>query len=256
MRVKGIKGFTLIELLIVIVILGVMVAVVGQNMSVGTDMTRLRTATRGLLQTVRYCRTMALLHQEPVELTIGAAGTLDVKGKGQANSDGFVASSAFAAEAINTSAPDADGHIPGEDEKENEENPETPETTEMTADSENTRSNETSNSSNNMTDLDLSKKYERISFVFDGYTDSFDDNSTFGRQLRNKIHNDIHGRSEEPGNEDENATNAIRFNSNGTCRPFRIKVTTDPDNPDADSLTVVVDRLGSAKVEEDEEEKE
>lgn len=254
MTISRIKGFTLIELLVVIVIIGVMVAVVGQNLGAGTAATRLRTATRGLMQMSRYARTMALLHQQEVQLTVASDGILSVKGKPKEGQDAFVSSSAFAAEAINTSAPDAEGNIPGADEeKQPGDEPAAPDSAPEETDAASTNSTSTFSS---MADLDFQKKYDHISFVFEGYTDSFDEGgSGFGQKLRNTIHGQIQGEDQPSDNADEQTRDTIKYASNGTCRPCSIKVTTDKDDPDADSLTVVIDRLGSAKVEEDEEER-
>jgi prepilin-type N-terminal cleavage/methylation domain-containing protein len=76
------KGFTLIELLVVIVIIAVMSLMVLPNFATGSDGARLRTASRGVMQMVRYARTMAVLRQSPMELVISSGGELRVEPKG------------------------------------------------------------------------------------------------------------------------------------------------------------------------------
>lgn len=64
------RGFTLIELLLVIAILGIMTAVTLPRFSRAMSGGRISVATRLLARTGRYARTMALLHQAPVDLVV------------------------------------------------------------------------------------------------------------------------------------------------------------------------------------------
>jgi type II secretion system protein H len=232
-------GFTLVELLIVIVILGVMAALVGQNFNVGSDSTRVRTATRGVLQMSRYARTMALLHQTPVTLTFTTSGKLSVQGAGDTGANSLVTAKAFAATAIQTSAT---GEVPTEDEAAtnlvvNEQDPQS--SGEMGG-----------GASYTLADLDFEKSYEGIAFQFLGFTDSFETTAS-DAELMQPI---------DPGTNAVDAASdtayqaVVRYNSNGTCRPYKIKITTDAGNDAAFSMTVNVSPLGSARVEEDQEE--
>jgi hypothetical protein len=49
----------------------------------------------------------------------------------------------------------------------------------------------------------------------------------------------------------EAQTFRVRYKSNGTCRPYRLRVTAEGDENCA--MTVVIDLLGSAKIETEDE---
>jgi len=230
-------GFTLVELLIVIVILGVMAALVGQNFNVGSDSTRVRTATRGVLQMSRYARTMALLHQTPVTMTFTTSGKLLVKDAGDTGQNSFVTAKAFAATAIQTSAT---GEIPSEEDATNN----------LASEAESPTSEKSGGSSYTLSDLDFEKEYEGIAFQFLGFTDSFETTAADAELMHPiETNTDVVDTANDVAYQAE-----VRYNSNGTCRPYKVKVTTDPGNDSAFSLTVVVSPLGSAHVEEDQEE--
>lgn len=229
-------GFTLVELLIVIVILGVMAALVGQNFNVGSDSTRVRTATRGVLQMSRYARTMALLHQTPVTLTFTTSGKLSVKGAEDAGQNGFVTAKAFAATAIQTSAT---GEVSTEDEAS---------TNLLVTEAENQNSQESGGSTYTLADLDFEKDYEGIAFQFLGFTDSFETTTAESELMQPVVSTDAVDTVSDTAYQA-----VVRYNSNGTCRPYKVKVTTDLENENVFSLTVIVSPLGSARVAEDEE---
>jgi hypothetical protein len=52
--------------------------------------------------------------------------------------------------------------------------------------------------------------------------------------------------------EEVSAQTQILYRSNGTCRPYRVKISADEG--DSYALTISIDRLGVAKIDEDEEE--
>ena len=73
------SAFTLIELLLVIAIIGVMVAVILPQFSVGMSGARVRTAALGYMQSARYARTMALLYQVEVAIVCETGGVIRVE---------------------------------------------------------------------------------------------------------------------------------------------------------------------------------
>jgi prepilin-type N-terminal cleavage/methylation domain-containing protein len=217
------RGFTLVELLVVIVIIGVMVMMIAPSFSAGSDAARVRTASRGVMQMSKYARTMALLHQTPVELSFTSEGALSVAPVGGGGGESLVSEKAFAvtnsAEAAAAKeAADAEAQAAAE--------------------------GGSGGSSFVMADVAVDKKYEQISFVFEGYTDTLDSD----RKSRSS-------RAEARAGEDEPGEGGqsfrVRYKSNGTCRPYRVRVAAA--GTESVAMTVVVDMLGSAKVEEEDE---
>src|SRR5512133_1227709 len=92
---RRLHGFTMVELLIVIVIIGVMAAMIGPTFTAGSDIARVKTASRGVIQMSRYARIMALLHQTPVELVYTSDGALRVE-QVASGGEGLVSAQAFA----------------------------------------------------------------------------------------------------------------------------------------------------------------
>jgi len=72
-------AFTLIELLLVIAIIGVLVAVILPQFSVGMSGVRVRTAAMGYMQSARYARTMALLYQVETAIVCETGGVIRVE---------------------------------------------------------------------------------------------------------------------------------------------------------------------------------
>lgn len=221
------RGFTLIELLVVIVIIGVLVTMVGLSFTTGTDTVRVRTATRGVMQLSKYARTMALLHQTPLDLVFSSDGRVKVEAVGGGESSSLVSESSFGV--TNASAETAEKKL-----------------AEESAPVADQAKSSGGGSSYVMADLALDRKYEQISFAFDGYTDSLDDKKTSG-----------YGTASESQDEGETGDQAqtsfrVRYRSNGTCRPYKVRVYVRSDASE-NGLTVAINMLGSAKVEEDDE---
>ncbi len=220
-------GFTMIELLMVIVILGVMVAMIGPAFTAGSDIARVRTAARGVMQMSRYARTMALLHQTPLDLVFTSDGHLSVAEVG-GGGGGLVSAAAFGV--TNASALVA-----------------AKEAGEPASVSDDAAA-ESGGASYVMADLAIGKQYERAAFVFDGYTDSLEEKAG-GETVSEE-------ETEDAGQEKPVVrTFRVRYKSNGTCRPYRVKVAVASETgvDDAQALTVTVDVLGAARIEEDEE---
>jgi len=224
-RIDRLRGFTLVELLVVIVIIGVMLTMIGPSLTAGSDVARVKTASRGVMQMSKYARTMALLRQTPLELVFTSYGRLSVTAVG-GGGEGLVSARAFGVtnaavaaaereEASNEVAEAAMGAGGG------------------------------GGSAYVMADLAIEKKYEQVTFVFEGYTDSLDDG----------VAESVESSSSSPdgapdAKEPVAQTFRVHYKSNGTCRPFKVKISAGSDESYA--VTVVIDMLGAAKIEEDE----
>ena len=225
-RIDRARGFTLVELLVVIVIIGVMLTMIGPSMTAGSGMARVKTASRGVMQMSKYARTMALLRQTPLELVFTSDGRLGVAPVG-GGGEGLVSARSFAV--TNAAAAAAESEAASNE----------------VAEAAQAGANGGGGSAYVMADLAIEKKYEQVTFVFKGYTDSLDDGGVTV--------------SESPSNAQEDQPDAkeevaqafrVRYKSNGTCRPYKVKVAVGSD--EAYAITVAIDMLGSAKVEEDE----
>jgi prepilin-type N-terminal cleavage/methylation domain-containing protein len=225
------RGFTLVELLVVMVIIGVMVMMIGPTFSAGSDAARVRTAARGVMQVSRYARTMALLHQTPVDLIFTSQGGLSVVSAG-GGGESLVSARSFA---VTNSAAEAERAAEAEAEAEAGKGG-----TEQAGGSGGGAAYE-------MADLGLEKGYEQVAFVFEGYTDTVSE----GRGGRRPAF--AGGLAEEEDAElgaEEVQTFRVRYKSNGTCRPYKVRVSAAGDESCA--MTVAVDMLGAGMVEEDE----
>ena len=227
-RIDRLRGFTLVELLVVIVIIGVMLTMIGPSLTAGSDVARVKTASRGVMQMSKYARTMALLRQTPLELVFTSDGRLSVSpsaggGAGLVSSKSFAITNAAAAAAEREAASNevAEAAVAGGGDSGN------------------------GGSAYVMADLAIEKKYEQVTFVFEGYTDSFD----AGRTESDESASSAQG---EPSDtkEEVRQTFRVHYKSNGTCRPYKLKIVAGSEG--AFSMTVVVDMLGAAKIEEDE----
>ncbi|MEI7947280.1 MAG: hypothetical protein WCJ02_11305, partial [bacterium] len=56
--------------------------------------------------------------------------------------------------------------------------------------------------------------------------------------------------------EEVSSQTQVLYRSNGTCRPYRVQISGDGEGVDVYTLNIIIDRLGVAKIEEDEKEKE
>lgn len=217
------RGFTLVELLVVLVIIGVLAAMIGPAFSSGSDVARVKTASRGVMQLSRYARTMALLHQTPVDVTFTSSGGISVSDAGGGTAQGLVSASAFGVTNAAAAAEEASSQA---------------------AEAENAKQQAAQGQGGGtgyeMADLAIDRKYDQVVFVLEGYTDSLDDDkSSSGRA------------QEEDENADKVETFRVRYKSNGTCRPYRIRVAAAGEN--AHSVVVSVDMLGAAVIEDEEE---
>lgn len=219
------SGFTLVELLIVLVIFGVLAAVIGPSFSSGSESARVRAAARGALQVSRYARTMAVLHQKPVELTFSSDGHLSVS-IASSGGESLVSAQAFA---VTNAAAAEDEALAKEVEAKDA----------LEGGAEYT-----------MADVNVTKVYEEVTFVFLEYTDSVDD----GRYERLPTGRDEKQEKGEDALERDVTRASVLYRSNGTCRPYKVRIAGVDEG--AFSLTMAVDRLGAVRIEEDEEERQ
>ena len=244
------RGFTLFELLVVIVIIGVLVMMVGISFSGGTDAVRIRTATRGLMQMSKYARTMALLHQSPLDLVFTSDGTLSVAEIGS-GSGGLVSESAFGVTNAAAAAQEAEAAAEGAAADKGKDGEPDPSAASKAAGA---SGDVVGGGGYVMADTAIEKKYTLVTFAFDGYTDSVETKSHSSKAKS------ASSKSAEEEEEDEAVaktadgrdvkTFRIRYKSNGTCRPYRVKIGAEGD--EASAITVEVDMLGTTTVLEDE----
>lgn len=222
------RGFTLIELLIVLVIFGIMAALVTTNIAGGSEAAHVRSAARGFVQLSRYARTMAVLHQKPMQFSFTESGQLKVTPNGtDMSKNSLVSAKAFST--TNTLA-DAEAAEAAALEK----------------------SESTGGIGYSMADIATEQKYEQVKITFAGYEDVIDD----GWHSRMRIAFQTDDNSVTNDLEEVSSQTQILYRSNGTCRPYRVQITGDGEGVDGFTLNIIIDRLGVAKIEEDEKDKE
>ena len=210
-------GFTLIELLLVLVILGTMAAIVVPQIGAGMAGAKLATAARSVTQAARYARTMALLHQAETELSLDpGSGTIKVQAK---------TGSGFIAQQLQTIA---------REEKEAREagfetDPEAGEEAKLAALT--NRSAAVSTAKTFSEEIDMEFKSGDVTYSFLGYTDTVDEPPSAGNLP-----------------DEESGPIVIAFRSNGTCRPFRVRVM-NKEAPEDDYMDVSIDIMGTGKIE-------
>lgn len=102
----GCSGFTLFEVIIVMMIVAMMAAIIGPAVRSGISTLRFRTAVKGLVSTLRYCRSKAIStkKEEKTEIDMDegsyrmAGVSLSADGKGRAPAVGMLPEGALFAE--------------------------------------------------------------------------------------------------------------------------------------------------------------
>ena len=243
-------AFTLIELLLVIAIIGVLVAVVLPQFSVGMSGARVRTGAMGFMQASRYARTMAVLYQVETVLVAETGGVMRVEaGPITAESRGPYVAPADAPAApavpsgIGSRAPASltrsgigtiglsgrgaftnnalGGRSSLSSPKPSAFDPPTPESDTTAADLA---------SEGDVTEaIRVERILDGVHIRFLGYTDEQEDRF-------------------KPTVADESESFRIRYHSNGICRPFRVRITDDAGQ----TIDLSVDMLGMASIEGEE----
>lgn len=221
------KGFTLVELLVVVVIIGVMALVILPSFGTGSDMARIKTASRGVMQMTRYARTMAVLYQTPMDLVISSSGELRVERRGGG-------AAGPAPDAIDAQPVAADAEAPAV----------------AAGDAEGGGAAEGGGGSYVMADLNASKSYDGITFVValdEGALEEDELDTVIERDKGEDDESDKRGTDEEDVFGEKARVARIPFESNGRCLPFLVKVQTGGEDV-TDILTVSVDRFGVPKI--------
>ena len=207
-------GFTMVELLIVIVIIGVMAVAIGPTFSTGSDIARVKTATRGVMQMSRYARTMAVLYQAPMALVISADGRLRVE-RGQGGNE-------TPAVSVASELPDGQGSPPAE-------------------------KSSGGGASYEMAELSAEKVYEQVTFTVSLDQDALEADES-GVALKEEE------TEPEDASKEAVRISRIPYESNGRCLPFTVEIHPSGTEADgADVMTVKVDRFGVAKVQEEDD---
>jgi len=220
------RGFTLIELLVVLVIFGVMAGLITTSLVGSSEVAHVRSAARGFVQLSRYARTMAVLHQKPMQFSFSESGQLRVTPHGSAGSaQSLVSARAFAS---TNSLADEEAAAAAELEKETDQG----------------------GVSYSMAEIETTQTYKQVKLRFIEYLDVVDDGWTARLRLA------LSGEDASVTNELEevSAQTQILYRSNGTCRPYRVQISADDEN-ESYKLNITIDRLGVATIDEDEEEK-
>lgn len=227
-RTSHTRGFTLIELLIVLVIFGIMAALITTTISGGSEVAHVRSTARGFVQLSRYARTMAVLHQKPMQFSFTENGVLKVVPHGgDATRESLVSAKAFAT--TNTLADE-----------------------EATAAAALEEAETVGGVGYSMADVATEQKYEQVKITFMGYEDIIDD----GWHSRMRIALSAGDNIVTNELEEVSTQTQILYRSNGTCRPYRVQISGDGEGTEVYTLNIIIDRLGVAKIEEDEKENE
>lgn len=214
------RGFTLVELLVVMVIIGVMALVILPSFGSGSDIARIKTASRGVMQMTRYARTMAVLYQTPMDLVITSDGELRVERRGGGAVDADPVSQAAAEEpAAEPAGFSSEGETGG-------------------------------GAGYAMAELNAAKRYEQVTF-----TVALDQDALEAEEASLEVEQEdaeaAAAAEQDPFAEKARAAR-VPFETNGRCLPFVVQVKAGGEDS-ADAITVKVDRFGVPRIMDEDE---
>ncbi len=220
-RTKGRGGFTLVELLVVMVIVGVMALVILPSFGTGSDIARIKTASRGVMQMTRYARTMAVLYQTPMDLVITSDGELRVERRG-GGAVGAVPLPQAAAEEPAAAEPAgvaSEGEAGG-------------------------------GAGYAMAELNAAKRYEQVTFTVALDQDALE---AEGASLEvEQADAEAAADAEQDPLAEQARVARVPFESNGRCLPFVVRVMAGGEDA-TDAITVKVDRFGVPRIVDEDE---
>lgn len=210
----------MLELLLVVVIIGILAAITVPTVS-GTDVARVKSASRGLMQMSRYARTMAVLNQQTMLLDISSDGTVEVHPKGGSSGG----SAAFPAD---TGGDDGEDGISSDASEVVSEAP----------------------AGSEMTELVTKQTYRQIAFEVELDSNQLQDDDEETGLIVNESDSDEGG-----GTMEVKTTASVVYAGNGRCLPYRVTIApTDGEGRVLDGswrLILSVDRFGNARILDD-----